>query len=380
MTDQLPVVEWNKLTPSPNYIEHAFSFGTSIWLLVLKNDGNKGMIEYDCITDTFNKVIPCPVLTGYINVCRYKDDTIVIEANHPGIITFNINTKLYSEPVKMPVSVGPGANLIAVNNYIHIFHGHHNPQRDGQGRYAPSKYMIFSINNRVVETFEDKSCTFTTIGVKAFSRNGVNDRRNKILIAGFGRICSGRDIAVVVVTMIFEYLKITEYYKFGGFDVYHPPNGRPLDWFFIGQLQDEHGAKPLLWTPSPKYSLKTRSDEPVTRTSYVFQNGVDTVILGIAWKYFRSDTGEISFAIGNYKISKLSIIDVNGDQETFQRSIKLPMSVDSVNAVIMDHQKKIHFFGMKKNETKPEENIWEHTHHEIPLQIIIDNAGSDCSR
>ena len=369
LIEQLPIGEWNKLSPASNFVNHACSFGTSIWLLVNTIAWPLELVEYDCVTDTFKESVPYPfqVAIGYISVCTYKEDTIVIASNIRGIFTFDVNTKVFSEAVMIP-NVGSDATIFAVGDHIHICHGGNNPSvtsRDAFGRYPPGKYIIFSMNDRVVKTFVDDSCSFTMTHVNVVQRVRANKGITETMIAGFARLHCNKDIALVVVSIIFEYLKIVEFYKFGGGD-YRSDQGiyRPLDSFYIGKLQDDHGAKPIQWTQTPKYSLKTRDDNLCHR-HYVFQTDAGTVFLGFHWGDWEIRTKDIY----------VSSIDCDGKQQCMQRSIQSPILGIRVQAVVMDHQGNVHFFGEYfENEVISEEKRVR-THHAIPLQYIIDNAG-----
>ena len=357
MTDPLPVSKWSDLTKGPDghFVEQAFTFGTSIWFMSTSNTCVLEFMEYDCITDTFNEAIPYPIQIAYRSVCTYKDDTIVIAANNWGIITFNTNTKLFSEPVKMP-DVGNGAIVIAVGDYIHIFHGHANPQRDCYGRYPPHKYIVFSMKDGAVQTFEQQNSKF--ISVKAIQHDRVGGQNNNMLLAGFARIQCRRDIAQVIVSLILKYLKITEFYKFGGSRRVNcndwGEQQKRSDAFFVGQMQDNYGAVPLEWTQTAKYSLKTKEGFLFNGIRDVFQSDGNIVFIG--------------YREGNIYIS---IIGANGEQQLMRRSLPLPNQ--DIRAIALDHQQKLHLFGIKQLAAEK----WERVHYCIPLQVIIENIVVD---
>ena len=350
MPDSLPVAKCINMTAAPedNYITHAFSLGTSIWLLVETDTWPVELMEYDCITDTFNELIPSPVQVTNPNVCTYKNDTIVIVDNERGIITFNINTKRFSEPIKIP-DIGNGVAVIAVGNYIHIFHGDRNPSCDVYGEDAPHKYIVFSMKDEVVKTFREQNCTSNTIGMQAIQHDRIDRQRTNTLIAGLGRILCKRDIAEVIVSLIFKYLKITEFYKFGGY--LSDSNGQNWsDSFFIGTMQDKYGAVPLRWTKTPKYSRKTK-EHVLISTNNVFQSDGNIVFIGL-----RSDSIYIS------------IIDANGEQQLMRRSLSLP--THEIRAIALDYQRKLHLFGIRQLAQRE----WKQLHNCILLQVIIDNV------
>ena len=367
-TELLPAPKWNDLTPlrSPDSLSHALSLGTSIWLMTQREDGSQKLVEYDCITDTFNEAIR----TSYSNVCTYKNDTILIAANQWGIFTFNIETKTFSEPVKMP-DVGGYATIFAVGDYIHIIHGHENPHFSGR---PPHKYIIFSMKDRTVKTFEDKDYKYgpyAVIHAKAIQHHGVNEQRTKTVIAGFGRIHFKEEIAVVVVSLIFQFLKMDKFYKFGGSNNKDCAN-RSLDTFFIGSLQDDNGAAPVQWSETLEYSIKTDDDKLRSPPQLcVFRNVSDIVILGVI---HPGASGAVER--GNIYVS---IIDPNGEQECMREWIQSPIYEYCVHAVVMDFQGNVHFFGDdykigKKADPKTGAVAVVRTHHAIPLQYIIDNA------
>ena len=204
-------------------------FGSSIWISTDYDDGEKGMVEYDCTTNTIKQVVSYPngVAPSYHTVCKYKDDTIVIADGYRGVVvTFNVNTKSFSEPVPIP-KVGRWCSAIAVQEYIHIFHGQDNKK---------SEYVVHSMNERTVNTFKDESCSVPM-----------------------------RDVAVTKG-------EGNTYYKFGGYDW---STNKPVNSFYIGSLTNNDGSKPLHWKKTNKFTLK----KPLSYFGYV-QREPFIVILG----------------------------------------------------------------------------------------------------
>ena len=199
------------------------------------------MVEYDCTTNTIKQVVSYPngVEPYYHTVCKYKDDTIVIADGHNGVVvTFNVNTKIFSEPVSFS-KVGSWCSAIAVQEYIHIFHGDENKK---------SEYVVYSMNERTANTSKDESSSVPMSGVALTKGEG------------------------------------NTYYKFGGFDY---STGKPVNSFFIGSLTNNDGAKPLIWRQTNKFTLK----KPPSHFGYV-QRGPFIVILG-GWSGDWEDTVSI---------------------------------------------------------------------------------------
>lgn len=189
-------------------------FGKSIWISTRYNDGEKGMIEYDCSSKSIKQIVPYPqgFKPLHHTICKYKEDTIVIiDGPHGSLITFNVTDNSFGKPVDIP-RVGYHPSAIAVKKYIHIFHGSKNKKNE---------YFVYSMQKGTVTTFNDHKCPTQPEHIAV--TKGTDDT----------------------------------FYKFG---VQNEGSS-----FFTGALKKKDGSEPIQWTESPQFALK----EPFIGSGYV---------------------------------------------------------------------------------------------------------------
>ena len=258
------------------------TFGKSIWIATRYYSQGKGLVEYDCSKDRIRQIVPYPhgFEPSQHTACKYKDDTIVIVDGKVGaIITFNVLTYTFTEPVSIP-RVGNHCSAIAAGEYIHIFHGQHN-----------SQYIVFSMNNGTVTTFEDDSARIHSVAVT-----------------------NGPDGA---------------FYKFGG---YSSESGA-VNPFFIGTLPDDNAAVPIQWTETSKFALK----KPLYRCGYVQYESFIVLFGGATGS---SDDGTDS----------VFILDLNDEEESGWKSAAFTCPVKGRYIGTVDYRRNIHLFSYDQED------------------------------
>ena len=133
---------------------------------------------------------------------------------------------------------------------FHIFQGNYNTKNE---------YIIISMKDRSVTTFNNQkySGIMSWVSIAKHNQSNTDDPTVEfklLLIAGFCRIHSSKDVAAVITTMIFEYFNVMEFCKYGGWHIRGDRNDEDTHFasrsYFIGVLPRNNPAEPIEWTRS----------------------------------------------------------------------------------------------------------------------------------
>ena len=244
--------KWKSLQPIrrkkiglSNAINAPILIGSSIWIAPSKNGP---LVEYHCDSDSIGSLISYPHEFGLASCtsCKYKEDSIVL-MNHCEILVFDTKTRTLSEVTRLPdlrpgnQTIDASASCVCIGNYIHIMDGF---QRNN------GRYLVYSVADQTVRTFEEPP-RYTTGYVPILKPNDSYKSSDKMLISGFARKQTGRDIPSVIVDLIGK-SSIFELFKFGGSKYTNGTRESKVcdnDPFYVGSLKRVEGkndAQPIL--------------------------------------------------------------------------------------------------------------------------------------
>lgn len=223
---------WTTLTPlSSQFPSWSMGcIGSAIWISTHFGDGESGMVQYCCDTDSIIKSIRYPYgfrperhSVGVLN----KNMFVLVDGTNGEVMTFDAAKVQYSGAVAIP-KIGGGTSCINIQGYVHIMHGWYNVNND---------YLVYSMKTGKVKRFKDDS----------HPQN-----------VGFVLLTKQEDDSV--------------FYKFGGWSA---TTRNYVDWFYVGHLQNGDASKPIVWKKAPQYTLQ----KPLNGCG-VIQKGPFIVIFG----------------------------------------------------------------------------------------------------
>lgn len=329
------VNSWNIL-PSPKGKFTLWSpvrIGTCIWRSTQFNDGEKGMVQFCCVTDTIQSVADYP--EGFRpfqhTMCQCHDRSIaIVDGKSGALVLFDPIEKRFSDPIAIP-KIGSGCSCVAVKDQIHIFHG---------GSNSNSEYAVFSVSDNEVTTFlEHKSSPLRLNGSisKQMECTVYNDR-TMLCIYGFSRTHSVNNVPDDILSLIFEYYNVV-YCTFGGFI---SETNSFLDSFYIGSINPDNAREPILWNAEAQYTLP----KPLEGCGHVHY-GPFLIICGGQTTDFQAT-------------DDIFVLDLRKQDGWMQSSLKCPKK-SAFTAVL--EQLNVHLFTYNPDE--------ESTHTSINMNQII---------
>ena len=134
--------KWTTLTPlQTKFVKfNPICFGKSIWIATIYSQGERGLVEFECESNSMKQ--PTPYSTAkdysfepeYHSVCSSDDNIVLVHGNGGRIVTFNPISKQYGAAVSMPV-LGFYTTSLVIDGNVHIFHGNKNEDR---------QYLVYS--------------------------------------------------------------------------------------------------------------------------------------------------------------------------------------------------------------------------------------------
>ena len=329
--------KWTTLTPlQARYpCRNPVCVGKSIWISTDYHDGERGMVEVDCGSNTIKQTVKYPKgfqLWGH-SVCGSEGDGIVIVDGRNGkLIEFNPKNKKYGAVVSIP-KFGWNTSSIMINGNVHIIHGYNN---------STNRYLIYSVETGKVKEFKD---------------NLESSRMDDVSIT---KTDNGQFI------------------KFGGRDC---DQNECVDTLYVGTVHDEEWINSNIYVP-----LKSALDKLAKIALSQYDTGIIGLIVDYAhcdgqrpmkwnksreWKMKRAvfgcgviNKGPFVVMFGGKSNSGFSdeiyILDIRSKSGWIQSPIKCPMESNYVAA--LDHQQRVHLFTFYNDDAK---------HYSIALQDIV---------
>ena len=292
-------------------------------------------------------MIPYPALfrfatSMWVKRCKHKDDSIVL-FNKRGIVVFDTTTRAFSEVT--PIfhhfgwTVRWDSSFVCIGDYIHIMGSLQNPE----GRY---EYHIYSMEDQRVNTCEEP-LHFTTGRVPILKPDSFKSS-DKMLISGFARKQTGRNIPSVIVDLVSKF-SIFELFQFGGLigPFSHAPIVRANDSFYVGSLANDASANDverIQWRLALEYELKY----PLSDFGYI-QYGPFIVTFGGA----RATQPE--------RMDYIHILNLRKNCGWIQSPIKCPKK--GKYRAALDERQGVHLVA-----------AWEDKHYCIDLSDVIPSS------
>ena len=367
--------EWRILKPiqrpkerhsNSHEINVPIQIGSSLWIA-----SNEQLIEYQLQSDScsMGSMIPYPALfrfatSMWVKSCKHKDDSIVL-FNKRGIVVFDTTTRTFNEVT--PIfhhfgwTVRWDSSFVCIGDSIHIMNGLHSGLQNPEGRY---EYHIYSMEDQRVNTF--KELLHFTMGRVPILKQGSYKSSDKMLISGFARKQTGRNIPSVIVDLVSKF-SILELFQFGGLigPFSYAPIVRANDSFYVGSLANDgsaNGAERIQWKLAPEYKLKY----PLSHFGYIQCGPFVVTFGGVSDERFRDGA--------NRNTDGIYILDLRKNSGWIESPIKCPKKIQF--HAVLGEDRRVHLlsrYGSSGSQRKwfRSKEVWEHEHYCIDLTDVI---------
>ena len=122
--------KWNSHTAALTHEirEQMIHIGQSLWYSTDYERGERGIVEYDTVSDQIKQIIKYPnnIKPRGHSLCESNGNIYIIDGcENEQIISFNPETKQFTQ-MRQIRKIGANPSCIAMNDNIHIFHGINN--------------------------------------------------------------------------------------------------------------------------------------------------------------------------------------------------------------------------------------------------------------
>ena len=361
--------EWRILKPiqrpkdghsNSREINVPIQIGSSLWIA-----SSEQLIEYKVQSDScsIGSIIPYPALFRFatsiwVKSCKHNDDSIVL-FNKRGIVVFDTTTRAFNEVT--PIfhhfgwTVRWDSSFVCIGDYIHIMGSLQNPE---------GLYHIYSIEDQTVNTF--KQPLHFTMGRVPILKSDSYKSSDKMLISGFARTQTGRNIPSVIVDLVSKF-SIFELFQFGGLigPFSDGPTMRANDSFYVGFLENDgnaSGTERIHWKLALEYELKY----PLSDFGYIQYGPFIVTFGGVSDERFRDGA--------NRHTDGIYILDLRKNCGWIESPIKCPKKIQF--HAVLDEDRRVHLLSRYGSSERRwgffrSKELWEHEHYCIDLTDLV---------